>query len=111
MKNIDDAEFQRVEEMTIQMLVVNVTQDHALIESRGYCLSSSLIIEPAIGHTGDHVLLHLALNAKENYFTGAVSYHPLRPIHAEFQYGSPDDPDQAIASRRRVVELEPRETH
>jgi glyoxylase-like metal-dependent hydrolase (beta-lactamase superfamily II) len=68
-------------------------------------VSPSLVIEPALGHTLGHAMLHLASKAKEAFFSGDVFHHPLQLVRAELQYGPADDLDQAIASRRRIVEL------
>lgn len=76
-----------------------------LIDGAHHPVSPSLSIEPAPGHTLAHQILHLASAGREAYFTGDVFHHPLQLVQPELQFGPADDLEQAIASRRRVIEL------
>jgi len=75
-----------------------------LIDAR-HRISRSLVIEPAPGHTLGHAMLHLESEAQEAYFSGDVFHHPLQLVRPELQYGPADDLDQAIATRRRILDL------
>jgi glyoxylase-like metal-dependent hydrolase (beta-lactamase superfamily II) len=68
-------------------------------------VSPSLQIQPAHGHTLGHCMLHLASEEAQGYFTGDVFHHPLQLTVPELQFGDCDDVEQAIATRRRLVDL------
>lgn len=68
-------------------------------------ISPSLEIQPAHGHTLGHCMLHLVSDEEQGYFTGDVFHHPLQLISPELQFGDCDDLEQAIATRRRLVEV------
>lgn len=68
-------------------------------------VSSSLEIEPAYGHTLGHSILHLVSQAQEAYFTGDVFHHPLQMLDPRLHMPGCDNLQQAIETRRRVVDL------
>lgn len=49
-------------------------------------------------------MMHLLSDATEAYFSGDVFHQPLQLVRPEIQFGDCDDVEQAIASRRRLVE-------
>lgn len=67
--------------------------------------SPSLTIEPAPGHTLAHAMLHVASAGEQAYFSGDCMHHPIQLVRPEIQFGDCDDLAQAIATRRRLVEL------
>lgn len=68
-------------------------------------VSPSLEIQPAHGHTLGHCMLHLVSEHQQGYFTGDVFHHPLQLTSPQLQFGDCDDVEQAIATRRRLVDL------
>ena len=75
-----------------------------LVDDR-HRLLPSLSIEPAPGHTTAHSMLHLVSKGEEAYFTADIFHHPLQLVRPEIQFGDADDLEQAIETRRRVVNL------
>ena len=75
-----------------------------LVEDR-HRLSASLEIEPAYGHTRGHSILHLVSHAQEAHFTGDVFHHPLQIVDPRLHLPGCDDLQQAIATRRRIIDL------
>ena len=70
-----------------------------------HCISLSVEIEPAYGHTTGHSMLHLVSQAKEAYFTGDVFHHPLQIIEPTLHLPGCDNLEQAIETRRQVAAL------
>lgn len=68
-------------------------------------LSPGLQIEPANGHTEGHAILRLLSRGEESIFSGDAFHHPLQLTDPTIQFGDCDDVAQAIATRRRLVEL------
>lgn len=68
-------------------------------------VSPSLEIQPAHGHTLGHCMLHLVSAEGQAYFSGDAFHHPLQLTSPELQFGDCDDVEQAIVTRRRLVEL------
>jgi glyoxylase-like metal-dependent hydrolase (beta-lactamase superfamily II) len=67
-------------------------------------LSSSLVVEPAHGHTLGHAMLSLSSRTEQAYFSGDCFHHPLQLIDPDLQFGDCDDIEGARASRRRLVQ-------
>ena len=69
-----------------------------------HAIDDSLLIEPAPGHTPGHILLKLLHGEGGGVFCGDVIHHPLQ-IHApHWNSQFCEDPVQARATRRRVLE-------
>jgi glyoxylase-like metal-dependent hydrolase (beta-lactamase superfamily II) len=66
-------------------------------------LGHGLSIEPAYGHTAGHSILRLVSADAEVVFTGDSFHHPLQVVAPELHLGDADDPDAAVATRRRLV--------
>lgn len=70
----------------------------------GHRVLAGLTIEAAPGHTLGHSLAHLMSDGQEALFSGDVFHHPLQLVRPEIQFGDCDDVEQAIATRRRLVQ-------
>lgn len=70
----------------------------------GHRVLDGLSIEAAPGHTAGHALAHLCSDGSEALFSGDIFHHPLQLVRPEIQFGDCDDVEQAIATRRRLVE-------
>jgi glyoxylase-like metal-dependent hydrolase (beta-lactamase superfamily II) len=73
-----------------------VEDDHRILDG--------LSIHAAHGHTLGHSMARLQSVSAEAWFSGDVFHHPLQLVRPEIQFGDCDDLDQAIASRRRLVD-------
>lgn len=69
-----------------------------------HAIDDALLIEPAPGHTIGHVVLNLADRDQRALFCGDVLHHPLQVHAPHWNSGFCELPDQARATRRRVLE-------
>ena len=67
-------------------------------------IDDMLLVEPAPGHTPGHVLLKLRAGAASGVFCGDVLHHPLQIYAPHWNSQFCLLPDQARATRRRVLE-------
>ena len=63
-----------------------------------------LRIEPAPGHTPGHFILHLTSAHREALFSGDLMHHALQVWAPELNSAFCEDPVQATATRRRVLD-------
>ncbi len=64
-----------------------------------------LRVEPAFGHTAGHQMLHLVSADRHALFTGDCFHHPIQLVEPSIPFGEAEDLGQAMAMRRRLVEL------
>jgi glyoxylase-like metal-dependent hydrolase (beta-lactamase superfamily II) len=69
-----------------------------------YAIEDALLVEPAPGHTPGHVLLKLADRGERALFCGDVMHHPLQVYAPHWNSRFCELPDEARATRRRVLE-------
>lgn len=69
-----------------------------------HAIDDSLLVEPAPGHTRGHVILKLAAGGAGGVFCGDVLHHPLQVYAPHWNSRFCELPDQARATRRRVLE-------
>jgi glyoxylase-like metal-dependent hydrolase (beta-lactamase superfamily II) len=68
-----------------------------------FCISRSLELEPAHGHTLGHSAVHLESAGHHAWFTGDAFHHPLELIHPELDAGTCEDFAQTLATRKRLI--------
>lgn len=69
----------------------------------GDAIDDELLVEPAPGHTPGHVLLKLGAQGAGGVFCGDVIHHPLQVYAPHWNTQFCADPEQARATRRRVL--------
>lgn len=69
-----------------------------------HAIDDMLLIEPAPGHTPGHVLLKLGAGGADGVFCGDVLHHPLQVYAPHWNSQFCLLPDEARATRRRVLE-------
>jgi glyoxylase-like metal-dependent hydrolase (beta-lactamase superfamily II) len=67
-------------------------------------IASSLVVEPATGHTPGHVILKMLADEGGAVFCGDVLHHPVQVYEPDWSTRFCDDPVQARVSRRKVLE-------
>jgi glyoxylase-like metal-dependent hydrolase (beta-lactamase superfamily II) len=67
-------------------------------------VDGSLLIEPAPGHTPGHILLKVLAERSGGVFCGDVIHHPLQIYAPHWNTQFCQDPEQARATRRRVLQ-------
>ncbi len=98
-----DADPQRGNAYRDSVLPVIEAGQADLIEG-SHAIDDVLLIEPAPGHTVGHVVLKLADRGKRALFSGDVLHHPLQVYEPHWNSGFCELPEQARATRRRVLE-------
>jgi glyoxylase-like metal-dependent hydrolase (beta-lactamase superfamily II) len=68
-----------------------------------HAIGDGIVIEPAPGHTPGHVVLKLADRGERAVFCGDVIHHPLQVYAPHWNSGFCELPDEARATRRRVL--------
>jgi glyoxylase-like metal-dependent hydrolase (beta-lactamase superfamily II) len=69
-----------------------------------YAIDDTLLVEAAPGHTAGHVLLKLRTPGGGGVFCGDVLHHPLQLVAPHWNSRFCERPDQARATRLRVLE-------
>jgi glyoxylase-like metal-dependent hydrolase (beta-lactamase superfamily II) len=69
-----------------------------------HVIDDALLVEPAPGHTPGHVILKLSAPKAGGVFCGDVIHHPLQVYAPHWNSQFCELPDQARATRRRVLE-------
>lgn len=69
-----------------------------------HAIDDLLLIEPAPGHTPGHVILKLDAGGAGAVFSGDVIHHPLQVYAPHWNSGFCELPEEARATRRRVLE-------
>ena len=76
----------------------------AMLLDGAHAIDDALLIEPAPGHTPGHVILKLADRGRHAVVCGDVIHHPLQVYAPHWNSGFCELPDEARATRRRVLE-------
>jgi glyoxylase-like metal-dependent hydrolase (beta-lactamase superfamily II) len=98
-----DADPQRSNAYRDSVLPVIEAGQAQLIEGN-HDIDDALLIEPAPGHTIGHTVLNLSDQGERALFCGDVVHHPLQVHAPHWNSGFCELPDQARATRRRVLE-------
>jgi glyoxylase-like metal-dependent hydrolase (beta-lactamase superfamily II) len=69
-----------------------------------FSIDDTLLIEPAPGHTRGHVVLKLDVRNEKAVFCGDAMHHPLQVYAPHWNSSFCELPDEARATRRRVLE-------
>ena len=77
----------------------------AELVSGSHRLTAGIVVEPAPGHTLGHQMLHLVSGGQHAFFTGDCFHHPIQLVEPAIPFGDAEDLEQAIAMRRKLVEL------
>jgi glyoxylase-like metal-dependent hydrolase (beta-lactamase superfamily II) len=67
-------------------------------------IDERLLVKPAPGHTPGHVVLQLTDGGEKAMFCGDVCHHPIQVYEPEWNTRFCEIPEQACATRRRVLE-------
>ena len=67
-------------------------------------IEEHLALEPAPGHTPGHVLIKLASQGDQAFFTGDILHHVIQVYHPAWNSFACLDQDTARRTRRRVLE-------
>jgi glyoxylase-like metal-dependent hydrolase (beta-lactamase superfamily II) len=69
-----------------------------------HAIDDAMLIEPAPGHTPGHVVLKLADHGERALLSGDAIHHPLQVYYPQWNSGFCELPEQARATRRRLLE-------
>jgi glyoxylase-like metal-dependent hydrolase (beta-lactamase superfamily II) len=69
-----------------------------------HAIDDTMLVEPAPGHTRGHVILKLADRGERGLFCGDALHHPLQVYAPHWNSRFCELPDEARATRRRVLE-------
>jgi len=69
-----------------------------------HAIDDAMLVEPAPGHTPGHVILKLADQGQRALFCGDALHHPLQVHAPHLNSRFCERPDEARATRRRVLE-------
>ena len=81
-----------------------IESGQALLLEGDHSIDDSMLIEPAPGHTPGHVIMKLDAGGERALFCGDVIHHPVQCFEPHWNTSFCEDPKQAAASRRRVLE-------
>jgi glyoxylase-like metal-dependent hydrolase (beta-lactamase superfamily II) len=81
-----------------------VEAGQAQLVDGSHAIDDTLLVEPAPGHTPGHVLLKLSAGGAGGVFCGDVLHHPLQIYAPHWNSQFCLLPDEARATRRRVLE-------
>jgi glyoxylase-like metal-dependent hydrolase (beta-lactamase superfamily II) len=81
-----------------------VEAGRAELVSGDYRLNEHIELMPAPGHSAGHVVFKLEAAGERAVFTGDVFHHLLQVYYPDWNFPKNSDPEQARASRRRVLE-------
>ncbi len=76
----------------------------AVIVESDHALDDRLWLEPIPGHTPGHVAVHLVTGANHAVMWGDLLHSPLQCLRPDWWFMIDTDPEQGIASRKRVLE-------
>ena len=69
-----------------------------------HAIDERMLIEPSPGHTPGHVILKLSERGEHGVFCGDVIHHPVQVYAPHWNSSFCEAPDEARATRRRVLE-------
>jgi glyoxylase-like metal-dependent hydrolase (beta-lactamase superfamily II) len=98
-----DADPQRSNAYRDSVLPV-IEAGQAVLVDGDYAVDDATLIEPAPGHTPGHVVLQLAHRGERGLFCGDALHHPLQVYAPHWNSRFCELPDQARATRRRLLE-------
>jgi glyoxylase-like metal-dependent hydrolase (beta-lactamase superfamily II) len=81
-----------------------IESGQAVLLDGTHAIDDSMLVEPAPGHTGGHVILKLADRGERGLFCGDALHHPLQVYAPHWNSRFCELPDEARATRRRVLE-------
>jgi glyoxylase-like metal-dependent hydrolase (beta-lactamase superfamily II) len=81
-----------------------VEAGRAELVSGDHRLNEHIELMPAPGHSAGHVVFKLETAGERAVFTGDVFHHLLQVYYPDWNFPKNSDPEQARASRRRVLE-------
>ena len=81
-----------------------IESGQAVLLEGSHAIDERMLIEPAPGHTPGHVILKLSEKGERALFCGDVMHHPLQVYAPHWNTRFCELPDQARATRRRVLE-------
>ena len=81
-----------------------VDAGRAELVSGNHRLNEHIELMPAPGHSAGHVVFKLEAAGERAVFTGDVFHHLLQVYYPDWNFPKNSDPEQARASRRRVLE-------
>jgi glyoxylase-like metal-dependent hydrolase (beta-lactamase superfamily II) len=81
-----------------------VEAGRAELVSGDHRLNEHIELMPAPGHSAGHVVFKLEAAGERAVFTGDVLHHLLQVYYPDWNFPKNSDPEQARASRRRVLE-------
>ncbi len=98
-----DADLQRSNSYRDSVLPVIEAGQAELIDGT-HAIGNSLLIEPAPGHTRGHVMLRLDDRGEQAVLCGDAIHHPLQVYAPHWNSGFCELPEEARATRRRLLE-------
>jgi glyoxylase-like metal-dependent hydrolase (beta-lactamase superfamily II) len=98
-----DADLQRGPAYRDSVLPVIEAGQAVLIDGT-HAIDDTLLVEPAPGHTPGHVVLRLADRRQQALFCGDAVHHPLQLYAPHWNSGFCEQPVEARATRRRLLE-------
>jgi glyoxylase-like metal-dependent hydrolase (beta-lactamase superfamily II) len=98
-----DADPQRGEAYRDSVLPVIEAGQAVLLEG-AHQVDDAMMVEPAPGHTPGHVVLRLEQGDERALFCGDAVHHPLQVYAPHWNSGFCELPEQARATRRRLLE-------
>jgi glyoxylase-like metal-dependent hydrolase (beta-lactamase superfamily II) len=81
-----------------------IAAGQAELVTNDYALDDQVRLEPAPGHTPDHVAICLASQGQRAVMCGDVMHSPVQCLHPEWTAWPDWDPDQAKRTRRAFME-------
>jgi glyoxylase-like metal-dependent hydrolase (beta-lactamase superfamily II) len=81
-----------------------IESGQAVLLDGSHAIDDTLLVEPAPGHTGGHVILKLADRGERGLFCGDALHHPLQVYAPHWNSRFCELPEEARTTRRRVLE-------
>jgi glyoxylase-like metal-dependent hydrolase (beta-lactamase superfamily II) len=81
-----------------------IESGQAVLLDGAHAIDDAMFVEPAPGHTPGHVILKLADRDRRALFCGDVMHHPLQVYAPDLNSRFCELPDEARATRKRVLE-------
>lgn len=81
-----------------------IESGQAVLLEGSHAIDERMLIEPAPGHTPGHVIMKLSEKGERALFCGDVMHHPLQIYAPHWNTRFCELPDEARATRRRVLE-------
>ena len=101
-KEVANAEAREQELYTENVLPVIAAGQADLVDT-DHQIEDGIWLEPTPGHTPGHVAVHLESAGQHAVMWGDLLHSPAQCVHPEWSYARDWQPDQSVASRRRVL--------